>query len=163
MFCIPGPGDATPLFEKSSSDPKATPPSASKPGESKKASSIDSRRELGALGESRAASFLARRGYRIDARNVRLAGVEIDLIVRRGRVVVFVEVKTRRTNRYGAPELAVDRRKQARMIRAASAWLHQNQGVARRIRFDVVACTLERRRGRDLWKIDHWIDAFDAD
>lgn len=172
MFCVPGPGDATPLFEKSGNKPKAAPSSARGETSSAKRSPRanprpatrpeDPRKLLGDLGESRAASFLARRGYRIDARNVRYDGVEIDLIVRRGATVVFVEVKTRRSTRYGAPELAVDRRKQARMVRAASAWLHQHRGVARKIRFDVVACTVEQNCGRERWKIDHWIDAFDA-
>ena len=171
MIWIPGPGDTTPLFEKSGSNPKAPPSPDQKPRGEKKAPRAnprsktppnDPRKYLGALGESRAASFLARRGYRIDARNVRYDGVEIDLIARRGPLVVFVEVKTRRTTRYGAPELAVDRRKQARMVRAASAWLHQNRGVTRSIRFDVISCTVAARDGQDHWKIDHWPGAFDA-
>ncbi|MCH7598156.1 MAG: YraN family protein [Myxococcales bacterium] len=130
----------------------------------------DPRRSLGAEGEARAASFLMRRGYRIEARNVRYDGVEIDLIARRGALVVFVEVKTRRTTRFGPPELAVDRRKQARMIRAALAWLHQHPGRARNIRFDVIACSVlgngdgnrGRDRARDPWKLEHFVAAFDA-
>ena len=53
--------------------------------------------ELGAEGETRAARHLVRRGYRIVARNVRAGGVELDLVVRRGRIIVFVEVKARRS------------------------------------------------------------------
>ncbi len=122
----------------------------------------DARRVLGAEGESHAASFLMCRGYRIAARNVRYDGVEIDLIARRGRLVVFVEVKTRRTRRFGAPELAVDRRKQARIIRAAAAWLGQHPGSAHKVRFDVVACSVTRTDGRDRWQVEHIVAAFDA-
>jgi putative endonuclease len=105
---------------------------------------------------------LLRRGYRIDARNVRYDGVEIDLIARRGAVVAFVEVKTRSSDRYGAPELAVDRRKQKRMVRAARAWRVQHPGSARKIRFDVISVLVERTDGRDRWRIDHLVAAFDA-
>ncbi|MBW2714474.1 MAG: YraN family protein, partial [Deltaproteobacteria bacterium] len=63
-----------------------------------------SRNELGAEGERRAADHLAARGYRIIARNVRAGGVEMDLIARRGPLVVFVEVKTRREGGPGSGE-----------------------------------------------------------
>jgi putative endonuclease len=117
------------------------------------------RRELGAEGEARAASHLARRGYRIVGRNVREGGVEIDLVVSRGRLLVFVEVKTRRGRRFGAPEEAVDARKRARLIRGATAWIHNHRPAAARIRFDVVAVELE---GRDEWRLRHIEGAFDA-
>ena len=121
----------------------------------------DDRRALGREGEERAARFLARRGYRIVARNVRLGGVEVDLVVRRGRLVAFVEVKTRRTSAFGPPELAVDPAKQLRLVRAASAWLRENAGVANRVRFDVVSCRAPGR-DEDRWRIEHWPAAFDA-
>jgi putative endonuclease len=119
-------------------------------------------RALGAQGEACAARFLASRGYRIAERNVRIGGVEIDLIVTRGGVVAFVEVKTRRTSRFGGPLLAVDRRKRARMVRAAVAWLQQHRGNIRRVRFDVVACRPPYGGCRD-WGIEHLPGAFDAD
>jgi putative endonuclease len=121
----------------------------------------DDRRALGREGEERAARFLARRGYRIVERNVRLGGVEVDLVVRRGRLVAFVEVKTRRSAALGPPEEAVDAAKQARLVRAASAWLRQNPGAAGRIRFDVVSCRAPGRR-QESWRIEHWPGAFDA-
>ena len=121
----------------------------------------DDRRVLGAQGESRAARFLARRGYQIVARNVRVAGVELDLVVRRGSLVAFVEVKTRRTCSHGAPEHAVDERKQARIVRAAAAWLRENPNVARSVRFDVVTCRAEPAHEGG-WRIEHWPGAFDA-
>jgi putative endonuclease len=122
----------------------------------------DARHELGAAGETRAANFLRRRGYLILERNVRYDGVEVDLIARRGRSIVFVEVKTRRTTRFGSPQLAVDRRKQARLVRAASAWLATHRAGALKIRFDVVACLVTGRFEREHWEIEHLIGAFDA-
>ena len=99
----------------------------------------DPRRTLGARGEDCAAAWLARRGYRVLARNVRADGVEMDLVVARGRTIAFVEVKTRASRNAGAPEDAVDARKRARLVRGAVAWLRANRVRGRRIRFDVVS------------------------
>ena len=118
----------------------------------------DHRRALGAEGEARAAAYLARRGYRIVARNVRAAGVEIDLVVRRAGTIAFVEVKTRASTRQGPPALAVDARKQARIARGAAAWLAGQNARARRVRFDVVSCW----KCESGWRIEHWPGAFDA-
>ncbi|MDH3686488.1 MAG: YraN family protein [Myxococcales bacterium] len=120
----------------------------------------NSRRDLGREGEKRTAAFLEHRGFRILARNVRAGGVELDLVVRRGTLVVIVEVKARRSGDHGMPEEAVDTRKQARLIRGGAAWLREARlrGV-RRVRFDVVAC-LRTRDGT--WQLRHWEGAFDA-
>jgi putative endonuclease len=114
---------------------------------------------LGAEGESRAAAHLRRRGYRIVARNVRAGGVEIDLIARRGSTTVFVEVKTRSGRGLGPPELAVDARKCARLVRGAAAWLHENPRATRRARFDVIVCERDRSGS---WSLRHLEAAFDA-
>lgn len=114
---------------------------------------------LGAEGEAHAAAYLERRGYRILGRNVREGGVEIDIIARRGRTLVFIEVKTRRGGRYGPPHEAVDARKRARIVRGALAWLRARGRTGDRIRFDVIA--VERRSPRD-WTIQHLEAAFDA-
>ena len=121
----------------------------------------DERRALGAQGEARAARFLVKRGYRIVERNVRLGGVEVDLIASRGRVVVFVEVKTRRSDRFGPPETAVDRGKQARLVRAAASWLQQQRGRIREVRFDVITCR-PPTAAQGVWQIEHLPAAFDA-
>jgi putative endonuclease len=73
------------------------------------------------------------------ARNVRCAGVEVDLVAARGRLRVFVEVKTRRSRNFGRPEEAVDRRKRQRLIRAAAAWMRAHPVRGGRVRFDVIA------------------------
>jgi putative endonuclease len=117
------------------------------------------RRALGAEGEARAAAHLAGRGYRILGRNVRADGVEIDLVAERAGLVVFVEVKARRSRTHGPPEAAVDACKQARIARGAAAWLRAAPRHYRRARFDVISCELDRD-GR--WCLTHWEGAFEA-
>jgi len=117
------------------------------------------RRALGAEGEARAARFLAARGYRVVDRNVRAGGVELDLVATRGRLVVFVEVKTRRSRAAGAPEEAVDFRKRERLVRGAAAWLAERGVRAARVRFDVVACEWHPSGA---WSLRHLEGAFDA-
>ena len=74
------------------------------------------------------------------ARNWRCRGGELDLVVRRGRTIVFCEVKTRTTDGFGVPAEAVGRTKQARIRRLAARWLEEEGLVRpRQIRFDVVA------------------------
>ncbi|MDJ0866425.1 MAG: YraN family protein [Myxococcota bacterium] len=116
-------------------------------------------RDLGLAAEERAAEYLRERGYRIVARNARADGVEIDIVAARQGLIVFVEVKARRSRRAGAPEEAVDFRKQRRLLRGAAAWLAAHRPRAPRVRFDVVAC--EPASGGD-WRVRHWEGAFDA-
>ena len=94
---------------------------------------------LGRRGERAAEKHLRRSGYRIVARNFRAAGAEIDLVAMDGDVLVFVEVKTRRSREAGAPEEAVDERKQKRMRRAAEIFATRYRADDITMRFDVVA------------------------
>jgi putative endonuclease len=94
---------------------------------------------LGRRGERAAEKYLKRNGYRIVARNFRASGAEIDLVAIDGETLVFVEVKTRRSRDAGAPEDAVDERKQMRMRRAAEAFSIQYRVGERDLRFDIVA------------------------
>lgn len=96
---------------------------------------------LGRSGEDRASQFLAQQGFRILERNFRVSAGEIDLIALDRDTIVFVEVKTRTSDAYGAPELAVDPRKQARMTKAALAYLAGRKLHQLPCRFDVVAIT----------------------
>ena len=114
---------------------------------------------LGQEGEARACAYLQRRGYRILGRNVRSGGVEIDIVASRPRLLVFVEVKTRRSQRAGAPEESVDARKCARIVQGASSWLQEQPRSFHQVRFDVIACEVDERQG---WRIRHIPAAFDA-
>ena len=119
----------------------------------------EDRRRLGSRGETRAAEYLQQHGYRVLGRNVRAGGVELDLIAARAHTIVFVEVKTRRSRAQGAPELAVDARKRARIVRGAAAWLRGQRGHTGRVRFDVISCEPD---ARGELCVRHLPGAFDA-
>ncbi|MEK6371515.1 MAG: YraN family protein [Acidobacteriota bacterium] len=110
---------------------------------------------LGASGERRAAWFYRLRGYSIVARNVRTRGGEIDLIVRRGRMLAFVEVKTRQSLTAGEGYDAVGARKQQQLVSLASAYLarHPHHGE---VRYDVLSLFWNGRR----FVVTHFADAF---
>ena len=101
------------------------------------------RQETGRLGEETAARYLTSKGLEILERNARFRQGEIDLVALDGSTVVFVEVKTRRTSTYGAPQEAVHYRKQARLRLVASVWLATRGWNEATCRFDVVAIRLE--------------------
>ena len=96
-------------------------------------------RRLGPDGEQAAARFLQQLGYRIVARSHRQRLGEIDLIALDGDCLVFVEVKTWSTGAHGDPSLAVDRRKQEKLSRAALVYLKRRGLLEQRCRFDVIS------------------------
>jgi len=106
----------------------------------------------GRWGEDLAAAWYARRGYDVVARNWRTRTGEIDLVVRRGRLVVVCEVKARRSDAYGPAAAAVGPAKQQRLRRLAAEWLAGSGLRGVEVRFDVVAITGE--------EIDVVVDAF---
>ena len=90
--------------------------------------------------ESRARRHYRLRGYRILGANVWVAGYELDLVVRRGRSLAFVEVKSKTGTGFGSPEEMVTPEKQRRIRQAAQVWLLRNpEHAGCSIRFDVVA------------------------
>ena len=99
------------------------------------------RRQLGGAGEDLAAAALKKQGYKILERNYTCTLGEIDLIARQGQTLVFIEVKTRRSERFGAPQDAVSPAKQARLRRLADYYLKQKRLGQVPVRFDVVAIT----------------------
>ena len=98
-------------------------------------------RTLGQRGEAAAARFLKQRGYAIVARSDRGRLGEIDLVAVDDRTVVFVEVKTRRSQEAGHPAEAVDQDKQRRLTRLALTFLKRHALLESAARFDVVAVT----------------------
>ena len=104
------------------------------------ACAADATDSLGAAGERLAERFLRRKRYRIVARRARSQLGELDLVAVDGRVVVFIEVKTRRSQD-GNPADAVDHAKQQRLTRAALGYLKRQGLLEYSARFDVVAVT----------------------
>ncbi|CAN5753222.1 YraN family protein [soil metagenome] len=100
---------------------------------------MDQRATLGRTGEDLAASQLKSLGFDVLARNVRGSYGELDIVARRGSLVVFCEVKTRRSDRFGMPAEAVGYAKQQRIRRLAGEWLNAHRPRASEIRFDVVS------------------------
>jgi putative endonuclease len=94
---------------------------------------------LGQAGEDLAAAWYIGHGYQILERNWRSRLGEIDLICARADVVVFCEVKTRATDRFGIPVEAVTRTKQIRIRRLATQYLFLHTCGRHDIRFDVAA------------------------
>ncbi|MGI9603955.1 MAG: YraN family protein [Acidimicrobiales bacterium] len=95
---------------------------------------------LGTAGEGQAARWYRRRGYRVLDQNWRCGRLgEIDIVARRGNVLVFGEVKTRSTTRFGVPAAAVTLDKQRRIRRLARRWQVEHEVNAARVRFDVIS------------------------
>jgi putative endonuclease len=94
----------------------------------------------GKRAERRAAWWYRLRGYRVLGANERVAGYELDLVVRRGRRLIFCEVKEKTGERFGDPAEMVDAEKQRRLRRAAEAWLAAHPEAAGLVvSFDVIA------------------------
>src|SRR2546423_15391876 len=98
------------------------------------------RRALGASGEQAVAEWTWARGYELVAGDWRCREGELDLVLRRGRVFVFCEVKARTSTMFGAPVEAVTRTKQMRVRHLAARWLEDEAPVRpAQIRFDVAS------------------------
>ena len=98
------------------------------------------RRALGAAGEDAVARWYAAQGYDVVDRNWRCRDGELDVIARRGALLVFCEVKTRTSTRFGVPAEAVTPVKVARLRRLAMRWLAEHRDArARDLRFDVAS------------------------
>jgi putative endonuclease len=99
----------------------------------------DRRRALGAAGEDAVAAWYQAAGYEVLDRNWRCRDGELDLVVAGPGVVVFCEVKTRRSDAFGTPAEAVTREKQLRIRRLAIHWLGARGTRAPSLRFDVAS------------------------
>jgi putative endonuclease len=119
------------------------------------------RQKLGRWGEAAGAAYLASQGYRILERNARTPYGELDLVACQetpeGRVIVFIEVKTRSSDRFGFPEASVTPRKQAHLQAAAQAYLTAHPELDGPCRIDVLAILRAGRDGKT--EILHFQDA----
>ncbi len=117
------------------------------------------RKLLGNDGERAAARHLRRQGFRILSRQWLTRWGEFDLIALDGETIVFVEVKTRRSDAGGNPAEAVTHAKQQRMTRQALVYLKRRRWLERRARFDVVAVVWPQ--GSKTPTIQHYRSAFE--
>ena len=114
--------------------------------------------ELGQKGESLARRYLETKGYRIEAVNWRFSRAEIDIVAKKGDLLVFVEVKTRESfhSFFGRPEDAVNYKKIKHLAEAAAAYMREfNHQWA--IRFDIIGILLP---SKGHVQIRHLEDAF---
>ena len=111
------------------------------------------------IGESLAAAHFKARGCEILARNYRARRGEIDLIVRDGQFIVFVEVKTRRSRKFGLPQAAVTRQKQRQISKIAVVYLQREKLWDAPCRFDVIGIHLSYRA--ELLRLEHIENAFE--
>ena len=116
------------------------------------------KRSLGQFGEEQAARYLRRRFYVILERNYRCRFGEIDLIARRGEMLVFVEVKLRRDDSHGEARECVTPRKQQRVRAAAEQWLSLHE-TRLQPRFDVIEVYAPRGEDGPV-KLNHIENAF---
>jgi putative endonuclease len=112
--------------------------------------------DFGKEGERIAKDYLIKAGYQVLAENFQFSHVEIDLIVRKGNELIFVEVKSRGSAKYGYPENFVNKEKRKYLKRAARAYLatvsHRGE-----VRFDIIAILKENQIFKEL---QHFEDAF---
>jgi putative endonuclease len=117
------------------------------------------RKRIGEHAESLACGYLKRRGLRLLSRNFRCRRGEIDLIMRDGDSLVFVEVRYRKLTHFGHPTETVSRIKQTRIIHCARYYMHIHHSWNEPARFDVISI---EGKVNDM-KIEWLSDAFQAD
>lgn len=117
-------------------------------------------RPLSRRGERAAVWYLRLRGYRILARNARWKGGELDIVAYRRGVLVFVEVRTRRSDEPVRPAATVDGPKQRRVARAALSFMKHHGALKQPSRIDVIGVTWPEGRWRP--RIEHIPGAFEA-
>ena len=110
---------------------------------------------LGQQGEETAAKMYQEKGFEIIQRNFRSGKAEIDLIVKKGNLMVFVEVKTRTSVAFGMPEEDVTKRKAKLIVNAAEQYTYDHHWQFN-VRFDIVAIIITKENT----EITHFEDAF---
>ncbi|RKU33518.1 YraN family protein [Candidatus Poribacteria bacterium] len=118
-----------------------------------------SRLSIGKIGESLAIAHFKARGCKILAQNYRVGRGEIDLIVQDGQFIVFVEVKTRRSLKFGLPQEAVTRQKQKQISKIALGYLKAENLWDAPCRFDVIGIHLSYQF--ELLNLEHIESAFE--
>jgi len=102
------------------------------------------RRDTGILGERLACDFLGKNGYNILETNYRCSEGEIDIIAEQEETLVFVEVRTKRSEQFGSPEESITPAKMERLRAVAAHYGQNREGLPASWRIDVVAIQLDR-------------------
>lgn len=110
-------------------------------------------RQTGASGEALAAAWLEAKGYTLLHRNWRWKRWEIDLVAHREGILHFVEVKTRRSTKYGHPEESVDTRKLQHLFSAAEQYLEEYPGW-KRVQYNVVSILLRKNEPPEFFLVE---------
>ena len=114
------------------------------------------KRLIGNKGEDKAAKYLKKQGYKIIERNYNLPCGEVDIIAKKDKTLVFVEVKYRtNTDAFGGPIAAVTKAKQTRVINAALSYIKTKKPNYDGLMFDIIAISED--------KIEHIQNAFSSD
>ena len=112
----------------------------------------DPRQRLGLAAEEQAIRYLQSRGWEILNHRFRVGRIELDLVARRGHLVVFFEVKARRGSAFGSPFEAVTGAKRREIVKAARCWMDRHGHAPDVYRFDCIAIVDN--------KLEHLEDAF---
>ncbi len=107
----------------------------------------------GALGEKMAASWLTSKGFEILHQNWRHSHWEIDIIASLNNVLHFIEIKTRRTKKFGFPEEDVTKKKLINLINASEEFMHQYPGW-KNIQFDILSISLSKHEPAEYFFIE---------
>lgn len=94
--------------------------------------------DLGASGEELATEFLTKKGYTILEKNWRYQKSEIDIIAKKNKTLIVIEVKTRTTNYFGEPQIFINKNKIQRLVIATNAYVTHNH-LDINVRFDIIA------------------------
>ena len=111
--------------------------------------------DTGTKGEEIASDFLFKKGYTILETNWHFHNLEVDIIAMKDKILVVVEVKTRKSNYFGEPETFVNKQKQKNLIKVANSYILRNN-LDLEVRFDIISIIL----GENQIKINHIKDAF---
>lgn len=107
-----------------------------------------SNKELGDWGEHRACIYLKKNNYCLLKRNFRTRQGEIDIIARQNDIIAFIEVKTRKSKKYGFPVEAVNKKKQKKIQSLARCFLQRKDYSCYRVRFDIICIIISGNKAR---------------
>ena len=107
----------------------------------------------GLLGEKMAVEYLLKKGFSILHQNWRHSHWEVDIIASLATTLHFIEIKTRRTQKFGYPEEDVTKKKMTNLINASEEYLHQNPNW-KQIQFDILSITILKNKPAEFFFIE---------